>query len=270
MSAPADTPPLPRMPGDEDPGRFVGWQKDDKDREAQYQIARRAREQYERSRPTTKELEACVRQHLHHMQENQHRRIDGIEDPVERREVELLARLTENNETRCGDTVEGIIAVVQETFPGTPWERARSIIDKLEQNGQIYTDAKQSGRWKQPIVRLKLKTITPPPAAARTEPPEEDLPPARHSPSGGTNEVTRPNDRPALSENATAVYEILLALPTYQAMTGARLLDALHKRDVYIEQSTLTSRIIPELKPYGIENCQRKGYRIPLSKRSTG
>lgn len=68
--------------------------------------------------------------------------------------------------------------------------------------------------------------------------------------------------QPALSEHAAAVYDVLIALPVHRALTGPKILNALKRRSIYVEQSTLTSRIIPELKPYGIENAPRKGYRI--------
>lgn len=67
---------------------------------------------------------------------------------------------------------------------------------------------------------------------------------------------------PALSKKAAAVYDILIVLPPHRAMTGRDLVDELRKKRICIAQSTLTSRIIPELKPYGVENARRKGYRI--------
>jgi len=72
---------------------------------------------------------------------------------------------------------------------------------------------------------------------------------------------------PALSAHAAAVYEILLEQPTYRSMTGPELIKALENRNIFTEQSTLTSRIVPELKPYGVENKPRIGYRIPEEKR---
>lgn len=97
-------------------------------------------------------------------------------------------------------------------------------------------------------------------------------------PAGPTDTIVEPrdddkpathpsSDLPVLSPAAAAVYEILLEVPPHRGMTGPKLLDALEKRGVYTEQSTLTSRIIPELKAYGVEGVPRKGYRIPLSKR---
>ncbi len=74
-------------------------------------------------------------------------------------------------------------------------------------------------------------------------------------------------DLPILSPKASAVYEILLAQPTHRGLTGPMILDALQKTNLYIDESALTSRYIPELKPYGIENAPRKGYRIPADKR---
>lgn len=76
-------------------------------------------------------------------------------------------------------------------------------------------------------------------------------------------------DVPPLSPQATAVYEILLQLPAHRAMTGRELIAALNARHMPIEQSTLTSRIIPALEPYGVESVPRIGYRIPASRRPT-
>ena len=78
-----------------------------------------------------------------------------------------------------------------------------------------------------------------------------------------------PTDLPPLSENAVKVREILLGLPPDQALTGPKLLDVLATQDVFIDQGTLTKRIIPELKPYGVQNKPRVGYYIPASKRPT-
>lgn len=70
--------------------------------------------------------------------------------------------------------------------------------------------------------------------------------------------------REPLGHSAAAVYEELLKLPVHRGLTGPDLLDALSKRDppVLIDQSTLTSRLVPELRPYGIENKPRVGYYI--------
>ncbi len=74
-------------------------------------------------------------------------------------------------------------------------------------------------------------------------------------------------DKPVLSKNAAAVYEFLLEQPPHRGFTGPILLDELHKRGHFFSQSDLTSRIVPELGPYGIENAPRKGYRIPPTER---
>ncbi len=50
-------------------------------------------------------------------------------------------------------------------------------------------------------------------------------------------------------------------------MTGPEILDALVEQDVIIDQSTLTQKIIPELKPYGLRNKPRVGYHIPAAER---
>jgi len=99
-----------------------------------------------------------------------------------------------------------------------------------------------------------------------TECPEEYRAMGLPEPPGGKKGDDGPA-LPILSDAAAGVYEILIAQPFYQGMTGPQLLDALLARGINIEQSTLTSRIIPELEPYGVENAPRKGYRIPENRR---
>jgi len=76
-----------------------------------------------------------------------------------------------------------------------------------------------------------------------------------------------PADKPILSGAAAAAYEILLEQPPYRGLTGPELLLAMDERGCPTDQSSLTSRIIPELRPYGVENVPRKGYRIPTGRR---
>jgi hypothetical protein len=72
---------------------------------------------------------------------------------------------------------------------------------------------------------------------------------------------------PPLSDNAATAYEILLELPLYRALTAPRMIEKLREKGVHISQSDFTSRIVPELKAYGIDNAPRKGYFIPTSRR---
>jgi len=74
-------------------------------------------------------------------------------------------------------------------------------------------------------------------------------------------------DLPVLSLKQAAVYEMLVEHPPYRGMTGPEIIDELQNRGIFTDQSTLTSRIIPALCPYGIENAPRIGYRIPPTKR---
>lgn len=69
--------------------------------------------------------------------------------------------------------------------------------------------------------------------------------------------------RHPLSEKANKVYAILLALPPERGLIGKALLEKLDGQGVFIDHSTLTSRIIPELRPYGVMNKPRIGYYIP-------
>lgn len=82
----------------------------------------------------------------------------------------------------------------------------------------------------------------------------------QHPPAGST-------ELPILSQAASIAYEVLLDQPPHRGLTGPELLLLMDERGCPSDQSTLTSRIVPELKPYGIENAPRKGYRIPPSKR---
>ena len=75
-------------------------------------------------------------------------------------------------------------------------------------------------------------------------------------------------DPPPLSKHASAIYEMLCELPGHRAMLGREIIDAIYKKlNILIDESTLTGRLIPELKPYGVENKHRIGYRIPPRKR---
>ena len=79
--------------------------------------------------------------------------------------------------------------------------------------------------------------------------------------------LKKTDDLPVLSDSAAIAYEILLELEPYKGLKGTELLQVMDNRGYPTDQSSLTSRIIPELKLYGVENVPRKGYRIPESKR---
>lgn len=75
-------------------------------------------------------------------------------------------------------------------------------------------------------------------------------------------------DLPPLTPSAAAVYEMLLSLPAHRAMMGPQILDKLsQEHTIEIDQSTLTGRIIPALKPYGVEGVHKVGYRVKPSRR---
>lgn len=86
-------------------------------------------------------------------------------------------------------------------------------------------------------------------------------------------DITLPNppapkiDGPILSDHASAIYELLLSLPPHAGMTGPKILEVSAKKGIIIDDGALTSRYLPELKPYGLENKKRIGYRIPESRR---
>ncbi len=83
--------------------------------------------------------------------------------------------------------------------------------------------------------------------------------------SGKAVDVDKPKkELELLSANAAAVYELLKALPQYRGMKGQEILKALEnqKQPIFIDQSTLTKNIIPELRPYGVRNKRGAGYYI--------
>lgn len=89
----------------------------------------------------------------------------------------------------------------------------------------------------------------------------------RKNKGGDGTPATGAPPRPPLSDNAAKVREILLGLPSERGLIGRKLLEKLDKHGVFIDQSTLTKRIIPELKPYGVMNKPRIGYYIPVESR---
>lgn len=73
------------------------------------------------------------------------------------------------------------------------------------------------------------------------------------------------NNRPPLSENEAAVYELLKSLPEDRGMKGADILDKLTRQNppIIFDHSTLTKNIIPKLKMhYGVKNTRGVGYYI--------
>ncbi len=78
-------------------------------------------------------------------------------------------------------------------------------------------------------------------------------------------------DLPALSANASLVYELLLALPEYRAMTGPEIVSKFcQDHRINLDESVLRKSIVPALKPYGLEHVPKIGYRIKPSRRMTG
>ena len=75
------------------------------------------------------------------------------------------------------------------------------------------------------------------------------------------------SDLPMLSTKAAKTRELLLEQPDHSGLTAPQIVDALHKRGVYTDDSTLRSRILPKLKPYGLDHTKRIGYRIRPSAR---
>ena len=75
--------------------------------------------------------------------------------------------------------------------------------------------------------------------------------------------------REPLSPTAAAILDALLALPEHRGMTGPEILDHLSQLPdaINTDESTLTSRYIPELRMYGVKNRKKVGYYIPLQAR---
>ena len=87
----------------------------------------------------------------------------------------------------------------------------------------------------------------------------EDYTNSQNNKAGGKKKKRKP-----LSANAAAVYELLKDLPEHRAMKGREILKAFEnqKPPKFIDQSTLTKNIIPELRPYGVINKRGAGYYI--------
>ncbi len=82
-----------------------------------------------------------------------------------------------------------------------------------------------------------------------------------------TNATRKQSSTKPLTDKAAAVLELLKALPANRGMKGPEILDALNKRTppMNFDQSTLTKRIIPALRPYGVKNRRGAGYYIDES-----
>ena len=65
-----------------------------------------------------------------------------------------------------------------------------------------------------------------------------------------------------LSARARAVLQHLESLPVNTAITGPEIVEWLNEQGDLISESTLTSRVIPELKRFGVKNKRRIGYFI--------
>jgi hypothetical protein len=86
----------------------------------------------------------------------------------------------------------------------------------------------------------------------------------------GTRKKEKKQDKTAtlepLSYKAAAVLTLLENLPVGRALTGKKILGELDKQNIFIDQGTLTKRIIPALKPYGVKNKPRIGYYLDRCK----
>jgi len=156
--------------------------------------------------------------------------------------------------------VEGVIEVLKsylpellsfvnstERFAGLMWTIRYILVDyksKYPFMPTLPVDVAGVQEWIIDFERASVKATKEPKNAGDTNKPKKKLKP--------------------LSANAAAVYELLKALLEYKAMKGREILKALENQNpsIFIDQSTLTKNIIPELKPYGVKNRPRIGYYI--------
>jgi hypothetical protein len=68
--------------------------------------------------------------------------------------------------------------------------------------------------------------------------------------------------RPKLTPAAAMAYEILKGLPEHKGLTSPMLIVEMDKKGHIADQSTLTTHILPQLRPYGLRNERRRGYYI--------
>ena len=74
-------------------------------------------------------------------------------------------------------------------------------------------------------------------------------------------------DRQPLGKFSALVYEKLIELPEYKAMTGPAILDWLARKGHDVSEDRLNKEILPPLWPWGMKNKKKIGYYIPLSAR---
>lgn len=109
-----------------------------------------------------------------------------------------------------------------------------------------------------------------PEATADASPPVPTIAPVLGGSAEGAGQpaVTVQEDPPALGHKARLVYEFLLTRPPHEAVPAKTILDHLMNRHtVNLSEGTLRSRTLPALEPYGLEHMNRRGYRIPESRR---
>jgi len=77
-------------------------------------------------------------------------------------------------------------------------------------------------------------------------------------------------DKP-LTPRARAVLALLKSLGPNEALTTKQILDALGglETPIYLDDSTFYSRIIPELKPHGVQNRPKVGYYLSSDAQGT-
>lgn len=80
--------------------------------------------------------------------------------------------------------------------------------------------------------------------------------------AGKTKTIAKKLKKP-ISDKTAAVYELLKMMPEHRGLTGRKIIEELSKKNIFIDQSTLTKNIIPILKKdYGVKNQPRIGYYV--------
>lgn len=234
--------------------RIPDWKEEFKQRNRR---AVRARSAYEANPPTFEERETELLKCLAHYDldieerpEPKHRGTASTDegDSLSMRAKSIVSKLL----PRRGVNKGAILRWMRERFPGICWHEINPALNALVHKGRV------------------VAVCGPSPATVRPQRLPEILRAGRYwflTIGAGKPDSNTAGELPLLSSVASAVYDILIKLPPHRGLPGPAILTALEESKIFIEQSSLTSRIIPELKPYGIENVHRKGYRIPKSKR---
>ncbi len=124
--------------------RYVTWQTDEADHEAQHQRARRDRRVDKGSGPSVEKLQTAIIELLAPLERHRRDRAREIADPDERAIKFAVADPPDSPEPRYGALGWDIIYAMQDKFPGLPDDVIRDALDELERKGEIYQTDDQS------------------------------------------------------------------------------------------------------------------------------